>query len=75
MSVSTWTSNLSPDGEGLPLHVSVVVLLGAGLHLVDQREGKIQVGGVLLDQLDGVLEVRQLALWVSKVRLRLGQPM
>ena len=56
------------------MHESVFVLLGAGLHLVDQREGKIQVGGVL-DQLDGVLEVRQLALWVSKVRLRLGQPM
>ena len=56
------------------MHVSVVVLLGAGLHLVDQHEGKIQVGGVL-DQVDGVLEVRQLALWVSKVRLRLGQPM
>ena len=74
MSVSTWTSNLSPDGEGLPLHPSVFVLLGAGLHLVDQHEGKIQVGGVL-DQLDGVLEVRQLALRVSKVRLRLGQPM
>ena len=57
------------------MHESVVVLLGAGLHLVDQREGKIQVGGVLLDQLDSVLEVRQLALRVSKVRLRLRQPM
>ena len=75
MSVSTWISNPSPDGEGLPLHPSVFVLLGAGLHLVDQHEGKIQVGGVLLDQLDSVLEVRQLALRVSKVRLRLRQPM
>ena len=56
------------------MHESVVVLLGAGLHLGDQREGKIQLGRVL-DQLDGVLEVRQLALRVSKVGLRLGQPM
>ena len=66
--------NLSPDGEGLPLHPSVFVILGAGLHLVDQHEGKIQVGGVL-DQVDGVLEVWQLALRVSKVGLGLGQPM
>ena len=66
--------NLSPDSEGLPLHVSVVVKLGAGLHLVDQHEGKIQVGGVL-DQVDGVLKVWQLALRVSKVGLGLGQPM
>ena len=66
--------NLSPDGEGLPLQIGVVVTLGAGLHLVDQHEGKIQVGGVL-DQGDGVLEVWQLALRVSKVGLGLGQPM
>ena len=54
--------------------MGVVVTLGTGLHLVDQHEGKIQVGGVL-DQVDGVLEVWQLALRVSKVGLGLGQPM
>ena len=75
--IDTQSTIFQPDGESLPLNIRIGVLLRAGLHLYQKLFSKwVKMCGRVkrAHQANSVFEVRQLALGVAKIGLRLMQP-
>ena len=75
--IDTQSTIFQPDGESLPLNIRIGVLLRAGLHLYQNLFSKwVKMCGRVkrAHQANSVFEVRQLALGVPKIGLRLMQP-